>query len=215
MILRSTRFYRLSHFEIVDIEKVAVSSSLRLPNNKCALIESYALSWKPCQGDSLNLPNHRIRRRCCSLILAESRFKTSCSIDKDKYMMKAQAHVSKSSAISDVDDRLNYDLNTIMDAWNEQPPIPDPHGNVVDAVCRNVAKANEKSIYKESTPVVNKVFDNVVVPSTLTLEYRVSDLSSKHLNVNDEGFIRAEVLSIKMIMLRSKEQLTVLGLLGL
>ncbi|GKA99615.1 hypothetical protein Tco_0827609 [Tanacetum coccineum] len=39
---RSTRFYRLSHFEIVDIEKVAVRSSLRLPNNKCALIESRA-----------------------------------------------------------------------------------------------------------------------------------------------------------------------------
>nr|GEV89841.1 retrovirus-related Pol polyprotein from transposon TNT 1-94 [Tanacetum cinerariifolium] len=33
---------------------------------------------------------------------AKSRFKTSCSIVKDKYMMKAQAHVSKSSAISDV-----------------------------------------------------------------------------------------------------------------
>ncbi|GKB40228.1 hypothetical protein Tco_0885170 [Tanacetum coccineum] len=33
-VLRSTRFYRLSHSEIVDIEKVAVPSSLRLPNNK-------------------------------------------------------------------------------------------------------------------------------------------------------------------------------------
>ncbi|GJY97043.1 putative reverse transcriptase domain-containing protein [Tanacetum coccineum] len=32
---RSTHFYRLSHSEIVDIEKVAVRSSLRLPNNKC------------------------------------------------------------------------------------------------------------------------------------------------------------------------------------
>ncbi|GJS67043.1 zinc knuckle CX2CX4HX4C containing protein [Tanacetum coccineum] len=37
---RSTRFYRLSHSEIVDIEKVAVSSSLRSPNIKCALIDS-------------------------------------------------------------------------------------------------------------------------------------------------------------------------------
>ncbi|GJR42720.1 hypothetical protein Tco_1310823 [Tanacetum coccineum] len=36
---RSTRFYRLSHSEVVDIEKVEVHSSLRLPNNKCALIE--------------------------------------------------------------------------------------------------------------------------------------------------------------------------------
>ncbi|GKC61563.1 hypothetical protein Tco_1089161, partial [Tanacetum coccineum] len=33
---------------------------------------SYALSWKPCQGDSLNLPDHRYKRRCCSLIPAES-----------------------------------------------------------------------------------------------------------------------------------------------
>nr|GEW98033.1 retrovirus-related Pol polyprotein from transposon TNT 1-94 [Tanacetum cinerariifolium] len=37
-----------------------------------------------------------------NLTLAESRFKTPCSIVKDKYMMKAQVHVSKSSAISDV-----------------------------------------------------------------------------------------------------------------
>nr|GEX99110.1 hypothetical protein [Tanacetum cinerariifolium] len=44
----------------------------------------------------------RIRRRRYNLILAESKFKTPCSIIKDKYMMKAQVHVSKSSAISDV-----------------------------------------------------------------------------------------------------------------
>nr|GEV75451.1 zinc finger, CCHC-type [Tanacetum cinerariifolium] len=42
-----------------------------------------------------------IRRRRYNLIPAESKFKTSCSIIKDKYMMKAQVHVSKSSAISD------------------------------------------------------------------------------------------------------------------
>nr|GEY29847.1 putative reverse transcriptase domain-containing protein [Tanacetum cinerariifolium] len=35
-------------------------------------VRSYALSWKPCQGNSLNLPDHRIRRRCCSLIPANS-----------------------------------------------------------------------------------------------------------------------------------------------
>nr|GFB02778.1 hypothetical protein [Tanacetum cinerariifolium] len=35
-----------------------------------------------------------------NLIPAELKFKTSCSIIKDKYMMKAQVHVSKSSAIS-------------------------------------------------------------------------------------------------------------------
>nr|GEV43135.1 integrase, catalytic region, zinc finger, CCHC-type, peptidase aspartic, catalytic [Tanacetum cinerariifolium] len=65
---------------------------------------SNTLSWKPCQGGSskLNLPIHRIRRWRYNLIPAESRFKTPCSIVKDKYMMKTQVHVSKSSAISDV-----------------------------------------------------------------------------------------------------------------
>nr|GEZ52066.1 hypothetical protein [Tanacetum cinerariifolium] len=41
-----------------------------------------------------------IRRRRYNLIPAESKFKTSCSTIKDKYMMKAQVHVSKSSVIS-------------------------------------------------------------------------------------------------------------------
>ncbi|GJR24851.1 hypothetical protein Tco_1477584 [Tanacetum coccineum] len=33
---------------------------------------SHALSWKPYQGDSLNLPDHRYKGRCCSLIPIES-----------------------------------------------------------------------------------------------------------------------------------------------
>nr|GEV96500.1 copia protein [Tanacetum cinerariifolium] len=44
----------------------------------------------------------RIRRGRYNLIPVESRFKTPCSIIKDKYMMKAQVHVSKSSTIFDV-----------------------------------------------------------------------------------------------------------------
>nr|GEW53340.1 ribonuclease H-like domain-containing protein [Tanacetum cinerariifolium] len=44
----------------------------------------------------------RIRRWRYNLIPEESKFKTPCSIIKDKYMMKAQVHVSKSSGISGV-----------------------------------------------------------------------------------------------------------------
>nr|GEX01166.1 hypothetical protein [Tanacetum cinerariifolium] len=44
----------------------------------------------------------RIRRWRYNLIPAKSKFMTSCSIVKDKYMMKAQVHVSKSFTISDV-----------------------------------------------------------------------------------------------------------------
>nr|GEW12560.1 hypothetical protein [Tanacetum cinerariifolium] len=48
------------------------------------------------------LGRNQIRRQRYNLIPVESRFMTSCSIDKDEYMMKAQVHVSKSSVISDI-----------------------------------------------------------------------------------------------------------------
>nr|GFB13136.1 hypothetical protein [Tanacetum cinerariifolium] len=44
----------------------------------------------------------RIRRWCYNLTPAESKFKTTMLDHQDKYMMKAQVHVSKSSTISDV-----------------------------------------------------------------------------------------------------------------
>nr|GEZ38444.1 hypothetical protein [Tanacetum cinerariifolium] len=45
--------------------------------------------------------NRRIRRWRYNLIPAESKFKIPYARSSDKYMMKAQVHVSKSSAISD------------------------------------------------------------------------------------------------------------------
>nr|GEX85180.1 ribonuclease H-like domain-containing protein [Tanacetum cinerariifolium] len=48
--------------------KPCQGDSLNLPDQR----KSYALRWKPCQGDSLNLPDQRIRRRCCSFIPAKS-----------------------------------------------------------------------------------------------------------------------------------------------
>nr|GEU56729.1 retrovirus-related Pol polyprotein from transposon TNT 1-94 [Tanacetum cinerariifolium] len=65
---------------------------------------SNTLSWKPCQeGSSKIEPTcSQDRRWRYNLIPAESKFKTPCSIIKDKYMMKSQVHVSKSSAIYDV-----------------------------------------------------------------------------------------------------------------
>nr|GEW48852.1 hypothetical protein [Tanacetum cinerariifolium] len=47
-------------------------------------------------------PLLRIRRWRYNRIPAESRFRTPCLIVKDKFMIKAQVHVSKSSAISNV-----------------------------------------------------------------------------------------------------------------
>nr|GFB26577.1 hypothetical protein [Tanacetum cinerariifolium] len=75
---RFNTFYWLSHSEIVDIEKVAVRSSLRVPNIEGSV-------------DGVTT----------SLQLSQN-LRPPMLDQQDKYMMKAQVHVSKSSAISDI-----------------------------------------------------------------------------------------------------------------
>ncbi|GKA71107.1 hypothetical protein Tco_0777246 [Tanacetum coccineum] len=75
-------------------------------------LRSYALSWKPCQGDSLNLPDHRYKRWCCSLIPVESdslpqaHAQTTKTYYKhqDSIIKKAQELKTKTSANSDIQD---------------------------------------------------------------------------------------------------------------
>ncbi|GKE29419.1 hypothetical protein Tco_1444803 [Tanacetum coccineum] len=77
-------------------------------------LQSYALSWKPCQGDSLNLPDHRYKRRCCSLIPVESNSlphahahaQTTKTYYKhqDSRIKKAHELKTKTSANSDTQD---------------------------------------------------------------------------------------------------------------
>nr|GEU32906.1 retrovirus-related Pol polyprotein from transposon TNT 1-94 [Tanacetum cinerariifolium] len=63
----------------------------------------HRLGMRSLSPQELNrLAKSQFRRWCYNLILAESRFKTSCSFIKDTFEMKAQVHVSKSSAIFDV-----------------------------------------------------------------------------------------------------------------
>nr|GEY27934.1 hypothetical protein [Tanacetum cinerariifolium] len=57
--------------------------------------------YKACPTCNKDTPSVRVRWRY-NFIPVESRFKTPSSIIKDKFMMKAQVHVSMSSAISDV-----------------------------------------------------------------------------------------------------------------
>nr|GEY04084.1 retrovirus-related Pol polyprotein from transposon TNT 1-94 [Tanacetum cinerariifolium] len=72
----------------------------RLAKSLVILFSIHSDEWKSFQ--SQHQTALRFSRRRYILIPAKSRFKTPCSIVKDKYMMKAQVHVSKSSAISDV-----------------------------------------------------------------------------------------------------------------
>nr|GEV80098.1 hypothetical protein [Tanacetum cinerariifolium] len=78
-----------------ELDRLAKSLTFRV-----ILFSIHSDEWKSFQ--SQHQTALRIRRRRYNLIPAESRFKTPCSIIKDKYMMKAQVHVSKSSTISDV-----------------------------------------------------------------------------------------------------------------
>nr|GEU84801.1 hypothetical protein [Tanacetum cinerariifolium] len=63
------------------------------------LFSIHSDEWKSYQ--SQHQTALRIRRRRYNLIPVESKFKNPMLEHQDKLMMKAQAHVSKSSAISD------------------------------------------------------------------------------------------------------------------
>ncbi|GKC27249.1 hypothetical protein Tco_1034543 [Tanacetum coccineum] len=72
------------------------------------MLRSYALSWKPCQGDSLNLPDHRIHKewRCDasstgspnSLPHAHAHSTKTFYKHQDSRIMKAQELKTKTSA---------------------------------------------------------------------------------------------------------------------
>nr|GFA02369.1 hypothetical protein [Tanacetum cinerariifolium] len=64
------------------------------------LVSIHSDEWKSFQSQPQT--TLRIRRWHYNLIPAESKFKTTMLDHQDKHMMKAQVHVSKSSAISDV-----------------------------------------------------------------------------------------------------------------
>ncbi|GJZ40884.1 hypothetical protein Tco_0587770 [Tanacetum coccineum] len=71
-------------------------------------IRSYALSWKPCQGDSLNLPDHRIHKdgdgdalfqlKSDSLPHAHAQTTKTYYKHQDSRIMKAQELKTKTSA---------------------------------------------------------------------------------------------------------------------
>nr|GEZ41984.1 hypothetical protein [Tanacetum cinerariifolium] len=85
---------RLTCLAPLSVRLVSVSSS------RVILFSIHSDEWKSFQSQHQSAL--RIRRWRYNFIPAESKFKTSCSIIKDTFMMKAQVHVSKSSAIYNV-----------------------------------------------------------------------------------------------------------------
>nr|GEW28667.1 hypothetical protein [Tanacetum cinerariifolium] len=74
------------------------------------LRRSYALSWKPYQGDSLNLPDHRYKRRCWSLILAESNSLPHAHAQTTKTYYKRQDSRIKKAQVLKIKTFANYDI---------------------------------------------------------------------------------------------------------
>nr|GEW08793.1 copia protein [Tanacetum cinerariifolium] len=96
------------HFLKKHIEKARAAGiySGTLPLDRVEVLERYSLVFTVTNGNPsrVNIKQlyGRISRWRYNLTPAESKFKTPMLDHQDKHMMKAQVHVSKSSAISDV-----------------------------------------------------------------------------------------------------------------
>nr|GEW88342.1 hypothetical protein [Tanacetum cinerariifolium] len=84
------------------LKSSVISDEQPLPQRKYHCQHDKSIKWYSIDTVKRSSRNRRIRRWRYNLIPAESKFKTPCSITKDIYMMKAQEHVSKSFAISDI-----------------------------------------------------------------------------------------------------------------
>ncbi|GKD14304.1 hypothetical protein Tco_1198711, partial [Tanacetum coccineum] len=82
---------------------------------------SYALSWKPCQGESLNLPDHRIHKDGDGDASFQLQTTKTYYKHQDSRIMKAQELKTKtsvfknhkSSRIKDKDFPTNYDIQDL------------------------------------------------------------------------------------------------------
>ncbi|GJV42309.1 retrovirus-related pol polyprotein from transposon TNT 1-94 [Tanacetum coccineum] len=101
---------RVLRIIIVIMPELQSVSSLVFTNDGMEILpgRSYALSWKPCQGDSLNLPDHRIHKdgdgdasfqlKSDSLPHAHAQTTKTFYKHQDSRIMKAQELKTKTSA---------------------------------------------------------------------------------------------------------------------
>lgn len=79
----------------------------------------------------------------------ESTLENSCShAPSESECSRINQVTSKTEKSAALDDRLNWDLNTVMDAW-EEPIERDHHLYTADATCSNITYAEGKNSCKE------------------------------------------------------------------
>nr|GEX21638.1 hypothetical protein [Tanacetum cinerariifolium] len=141
----------------------------------------------------------RIRRRRYNLIPAESKFKTPCSIIKDKYMKKAQVHVSKSSAISGASSSSKETtlLNLSSAGSESRPPMLNKE-NYVPWSSRLLryakSRPNGKLIHNS---ILNGPYVRRMIPEPGDAERDVNVNETFHEQTDDELFER-ELKQIKV-----------------
>ncbi|GJV92304.1 hypothetical protein Tco_1540117 [Tanacetum coccineum] len=121
-------------------------------------LRSNTLSWKPYQGGSskLNLPDHRYKRQCCSLIPAESdslphvHAKTTKTYYKhqDSRIKKAQELKTKTSANSDIQDlplRYQFYQGRLLESFQDDSKY-EHVGQVQDREMEKMIKTSKEKI---------------------------------------------------------------------
>ncbi|GJR87453.1 retrovirus-related pol polyprotein from transposon TNT 1-94 [Tanacetum coccineum] len=104
--------------------------------------------------------------------LAESRFKSSCLIDKDKYMMNAQVHVSKSSAISDVQ-ALPQKEHYRQDCWT------------ITKLYLKSGSSTTPPIMSTQEPIVAEVSTQEPIVAEVSTEVPMEEVGTQVFNVED------------------------------
>ncbi|GJZ00701.1 retrovirus-related pol polyprotein from transposon TNT 1-94 [Tanacetum coccineum] len=77
-----------------------------MPTSKQALGRSYALSWKPCQGDSLNLPDHRFRHVVAATFQLKSIIKPHAKLKLSKSFIHVKIVDSNLPTIKELKDKF-------------------------------------------------------------------------------------------------------------
>ncbi|GJR18646.1 retrovirus-related pol polyprotein from transposon TNT 1-94 [Tanacetum coccineum] len=83
-----------------------------------AKAESYALSWKPCQGDSLNLPDHRFRHVVAATFQLKSIIKPHAKLKLSKSFIHVKIVDSNLPTIKELKDKFRI-INREITTWKK------------------------------------------------------------------------------------------------
>ncbi|GJR17518.1 hypothetical protein Tco_0966045 [Tanacetum coccineum] len=135
---------------------------------------SYALSWKPCQGDSLNLPDHSSKPKICQAV------PTGCQRIGLKAMSSAEAeYVALSASCAQVmwmrTQLKDYGFN-----YNKIPLYCDSQSAIAIS-CNPVQHSRTKHIHTRYHFIKEQVENGIIELYFVRTEYQLADMFTKAL----------------------------------